>query len=96
MMARVAALHRAFLADPPSGLVPLDRVLGLFAPIRLRTARGDATGLAALALRGWEMFDQCVPRDVADAVLGLLEDLEPLAAALGSGRAPWPTVTSPP
>ena len=82
LMTRVAALHRAFLADPPSGLVPLDRVLGLFAPIRLRTARRDATGLPALALRGWEIFDQCVPRDVADAVLGLLEDLEPLAAAL--------------
>ena len=28
------------------------------------------------------MFDQCVPRDVADAVLALLVDVEPLAAAL--------------
>ena len=83
MLERVAALHRAFLGDPPAGLVPLDRVLGLFAPARLRAARGDATGLAALALRGWEMFDRCVPRDVADAVLGLLDDLGPLADALG-------------
>ena len=82
MLERVAALHRAFLADPPSELVPLDRVLGLFTPDRLRAARGDATGLGTLALRGWEMFDQCVPRDVADAVLALLVDVGPLAAAL--------------
>jgi aminoglycoside phosphotransferase (APT) family kinase protein len=57
-------------------------VLGLFAPARLRAAHRDTAGLATLALRGWEMFDQCVPRDVADAVLALLGDVEPLANAL--------------
>jgi len=79
---RVAALHRAFLHHPPEGLVPLDRLLSLFAPARLATARGSDNDLVALALRGWEMFEDCVPADVAGPVLRLLADVGPLRAAL--------------
>jgi hypothetical protein len=82
MLARVAALHRAFLDDPPAGLVPLDRLLGLFAPSRLTSARNSGNDLVSLALRGWEMFEDLAPADVAGPVLRLLADVGPLCAAL--------------
>ena len=36
----------------------------------------------ALALRGWELFEDLVPAEVAEPVLALLADIGPLAAAL--------------
>lgn len=84
MLERVAALHREFLGDPPTGLVPLDRVLSLFAPSRLAAARESDNDLVAAALRGWELFERCVPADVAEPVLALLADVGPLADALAA------------
>ena len=84
MLERVAALHREFLGDPPAGLVPLDRVLSLFAPSRLLAVGGSDNELVALALRGWELFEDLVPAEVAEPVLALLADVGPLAAALAA------------
>lgn len=81
-MAAVASLHRAFLGQAPPGLAPLDLVLTLFTPRRIRAARVAEVELMRLALRGWELFEDAAPSDVADAVLGLLDDPAPLVAAL--------------
>jgi hypothetical protein len=81
---RVAALHRAFLGDPPAALAPLDRVLALFAPRTMAALEEDRSPLVGYSRRGWELFHDCVPPDVADPVLDLLEDLTPLAAALAA------------
>ncbi len=85
MLARVAAMHRRFLGDPPPEVVPLDKVLTVFAPERIRGLADQGNELAGLACRGWEIFAQTVPADVAGPVLVLLEDSTPLATALGAG-----------
>ncbi|MET1060486.1 MAG: hypothetical protein ABWX84_12870 [Nocardioides sp.] len=82
MLERVAALHRRFLHHPPEGLVPLGRLLSLFSPARLAAAPDSDNDLVSLALRGWEMFEDSVPADVAGPVLDLLADVRPLGAAL--------------
>ena len=82
MVRRVADLHLTFLGQPVEGLTPLADHLALFAPARMRPHVGDANPLAAAAVRGWELFGDQVPHDVADAVLHLLEDPGPLSEAL--------------
>jgi hypothetical protein len=82
-MTAVAALHRAFLGQAPPGLARLDLVVSLFTPRRIRAAQVDVE-LMRLALRGWELFADAVPPDVADPVLALLDDPEPLVTALRS------------
>jgi hypothetical protein len=87
VLARVARMHDAFLGlDPatlPDGaLTPPADLLGLFAPARLAPHRDDDNQLPALALHGWEVFDDLVPDDVASAVTGLLADIGPLVDAL--------------
>ncbi|MFC4786873.1 phosphotransferase family protein [Nocardioides sp. MAHUQ-72] len=84
---RLAALHRTFLADPPPGLAPLDLVLSLFAPARVAPVATSGSELMALVLRGWELFAELVPGDVADPVLALLDDVAPLSEALAAGPA---------
>jgi hypothetical protein len=79
---RVADLHLAFLERPVEGLVPLADHLAVFSPARMRPHVADGNPLAAAALRGWELFKEQVPHDVADAMERLLEDPGPLAAAL--------------
>ena len=85
VLARVAAMHRRFLGDPPRDVVPLDRVLTVFAPERIRGMADEGNELAGLACRGWEIFAQTVPADVAGPVLVLLEDPARLVTALGEG-----------
>ncbi|MFL6004032.1 MAG: hypothetical protein ACJ72P_14595 [Nocardioides sp.] len=85
VLARVAAMHRRFLGSPPQETVPLDRLLARFAPQRVRRLAEEGHELAALARRGWEIFAQTVPADVAGPVLVLLEDPSPLATALCTG-----------
>lgn len=82
IMEAVASLHRAFLGLAPSGLAPLDLVVTLFTPRRIREAKVDEVELMRLALRGWELFADAVPTEVADFVLGLLDDPTPLVTAL--------------
>jgi hypothetical protein len=80
-MTAVAALHRAFLGVAPRGLAPLDLVVTLFTPRRIREA-DVGVELMRLALRGWELFADAVPVDVAQPVLGLLDEPAPLVSAL--------------
>jgi hypothetical protein len=84
-MERTAALHRAFLGAAPSDLVPLDKFLALFAPATARPLAEMGIELMRLVLNGWELFAEQVPGEVADAVLGLLEDVGPLRRALLEG-----------
>ena len=62
---RIGALHRQFLGHPPEGLAPLDLVLSVFSPRRIRTLAASGNELMELAQRGWEIFDRLVPADVA-------------------------------
>ena len=87
VLERVAALHRAFLGHAPEGLTPLHSCLGLFSPARVRPHLGDDNQLPPLVLRGWERFEQTVPKDVAEPALGLLDDLRPLERALAARPA---------
>jgi hypothetical protein len=82
VMGRVAALHRAYLDDPPRAVVPLGPVLDQFAPHRIGAAAGTGNPLPALVRRGWTLFESLVPREVVDLVLGVLADVGPYAAAL--------------
>jgi hypothetical protein len=86
LMDRVASLHRAFLGDPPQDLAPLDLTVPLFAPRRIRASAFAEVELMRLALRGWELFVDIVPGEVAEPVVALLDDSAPLVAALR--RAP--------
>ncbi|NYG05835.1 hypothetical protein BJ986_000322 [Phycicoccus badiiscoriae] len=85
-MTAIASLHRSFLCHPPPGLAPLDLVVTLFTPRRIREAAVADVDLMRLALRGWELFADAVPADVAGPVLALLDEPAPLVAALR--RAP--------
>ena len=82
VMGRVAALHRAFLADPPRAVAPLEPVLDQFAPHRIGAAVETDNPLPPLVQRGWVLFGDLVPRDVADLVFGVLADVSPYATAL--------------
>lgn len=84
-MQRVAALHRAFLGDAPPDVVPLQRTLALFAPSTARPLAEQGIELMRLVLRGWELFAEQVPQDVAEAVFALLDDVSPLRRALEAG-----------
>jgi hypothetical protein len=81
---RVAALHRAFLGAPLAGLAPLDRLVSLFTPDAMRRVTDGDNPLPRLSRRGWEIFPDLVPADVAAPVQALLDDVGPLVRALRS------------
>lgn len=85
VMHRAADLHRAFLGAAPADLVPLQRMLSLFAPEAARPLAERGVELMRLVLRGWELFAEQVPTDVGDAVLSLLDDVTPLRRTLEAG-----------
>ena len=80
MLRSVASLHRAFHEQPPDGLTPLDAVLGIFEPARIRPYAHEE--LAGYALRGWEIWADLVTDDVGEQVLALAQDATPLSRAL--------------
>jgi hypothetical protein len=82
MFRAVADLHAAFRGCAPAGLTPLERVVGLFEPRRLRPFAGAA--LADYALRGWEYWPEVAPGEVGDRVLALAQDTAPLTEACRS------------
>lgn len=84
MLTRVAALHRAFLGAAPEDLTPLPDLLALFAPDRMAPFVSATNPLAAITIRGWEVFGETVLAEVADPVFALLADPKPLANALQS------------
>jgi aminoglycoside phosphotransferase (APT) family kinase protein len=69
---------------PLGALTPLADHLGLFAPTRLAPHLDGPNTLAAAALRGWDLFMDLVPGDVAGPVMDLLHDVSPLEEALSS------------
>ena len=85
LMARVAELHRRFLGEAPADVVPLGQALALFAPATARPWAAEGVELMQLVLRGWELFVEQAPADVAGAVLTLLDDVTPLRLALQTG-----------
>ncbi len=85
VMQRTAAMHLAYLGDVPPVVVPLERALTLFAPSRARSLAEQGIELMRVVLRGWELFVEQVPAEVADACLALLDDVTPLRRALESG-----------
>lgn len=84
MLTRVAAQHHAFLGAAPDDLTPLPDLLALFAPDRMAPFVNGTNPLAAITIRGWEVFGETVPAEVADPVFALLADPQPLADALQS------------
>lgn len=81
----VARLHRRFLGDPPAGLCPLETRLALLGPQRVDAIAAVNPSLAGALARGWELFADLVPADVADAVARCQSDPAPLAAAMSTG-----------
>ncbi|WP_432478327.1 hypothetical protein [Nocardioides sp. GXQ0305] len=84
---RVAALHLAYLGDPPTAVAPLAPMLDMFAPRRIAGLARGGSDLFAAAMRGWEYFadPSLVPRDVSSAIFELHGDMRPLAAGLLAG-----------
>lgn len=76
----VTSLHRTFLGQPPDGLSPLDAVVGLFEPDRIRPYADEE--LIRYALRGWEIWADLVTDEVGEPVLALAQDSAPLARAI--------------
>jgi hypothetical protein len=79
MFAAIADLHAAFLGSAPDGLTPLDLLLGLFEPPRIRPHAGSS--LVDYALRGWEYWPEVAPGEVGERVLALAQDTAPLTGA---------------
>jgi hypothetical protein len=87
MLEKVAALHRAYLGDPPGAVAPLTPLLELFAPGHIATLAREGDELLAAAIRGWEYFADpaLVPPEVSGAVFALHRDATPLTRALSAG-----------
>ena len=79
MLRACADLHAAFLGEAPAGLTPLDAVLSMFEPDRIRPHAGAR--LIDFALRGWEYWPEVAPGEVGDRVLALAKDTGPITAA---------------
>ncbi len=79
MFAAIADLHAAFLGSATDGLTPLDLLLGLFEPRRIRPYASEA--LIDYALRGWEYWPEVAPGEVGERVLALAQDTTALTAA---------------
>ena len=94
MFAAIADLHAAFLGSVPAGLTPLDRLLGLFEPRRIRPHAGN--DIVNYALRGWEYWPEVAPGEVGERVLALAQDTAPLRRPVVRCRRPCCTVISRP
>jgi aminoglycoside phosphotransferase (APT) family kinase protein len=79
-------MHEAFYGQPLAGLCSLEARVTLFAPRRMAPLVGQGA-LPGQVLRGWEMFAKQAPRDVAQAVLDLLEEPSPLVSRLATRPA---------
>ncbi len=97
VLARVAAMHRRFLGSPPREVVPLDRVLTIFAPEQDPGAgrRGERAGRARLPRLGDLRPDGARRRGGPGARPAGGPHPPGHRAGRGAG-ARWPTATSPP
>jgi hypothetical protein len=82
LLATFAAMHRRFAGERIHGTCSLEARIMLAAPA---TVAGEVDGvdyLPKILTVGWEVFAETVPADVAAAVLGAVDDPEPLAREL--------------
>ena len=82
LLATFAAMHRAFAGERIDGACSLEDRIVLAAPA---TVAGEVDGvdyLPKILAVGWDVFAETVPEDVGAAVLGAVEDPEPLAREL--------------
>jgi hypothetical protein len=86
VLAAATAMHETFHGRPLAGLCPLETRVTLFAPGRMAPLVGEGA-LPAQVLRGWEQFAKQAPRDIAQAVLDLLEKPSPLVSRLAARPA---------
>ena len=91
ILGAAAALHATFAdVSPPagSGLCSLADRLGLHGPRTAAAERGGADLVPKQLETGWACFAEVVAPDVADAMLAILSDPEPLAAATLAAAPP--------
>jgi hypothetical protein len=82
VLAAAAALHMAFLDEPPVALCSLADRYGFLSPATARREAGGPDQVPKLIARGWERLPELLPPDVAEAVLAIAERPEPFAAEL--------------
>ncbi len=82
ILTAISGVHRRFHDNAPADLTPLDRHLAVFAPDQMAAPASQGNPLALACVRGWDIFADRVEPRVADAVMGLLTEPEPLVAAL--------------
>ncbi len=82
MLRGVTAMHRAFRGNPPDDLTPMELVLGIFEPDRIRPY--IEVPLIDAALRGWEYWPEVAPGEVGELVLELAQDSRPLVKSYAS------------
>jgi len=80
-----AEMHAAYWQVEAPGLCSLTDLLGLTAPATIAHETGTSTPFLGVVERGWTVFDELVPADVAVAVHRILDDPARLAAALVAG-----------
>lgn len=86
VLAAATTMHETFHGQPLAGLCPLEARVTLFAPVRMAPLVGEGP-LPTQVLRGWEQFAELAPRDIAQAVLDLLEEPSPLVSRLAARPA---------
>jgi hypothetical protein len=82
VLAAAAALHMAFLDEPPLALCSLADRYGSLSPATARREAGGPDQVPKLIARGWERLPELLPPDVAEAVLAIAERPGPFAAEL--------------
>jgi hypothetical protein len=82
VLSAAAAVHRRFAGVSVDGLCTLEDRLTLFAPDRMARVADGSNPLPMLVAKGWEVFADQVPGDVADAVFAVFDNPVALAAAL--------------
>jgi hypothetical protein len=79
VLSAVDAMHREFIGERPDGVASLDELYSVFLNLRHLAADFPIAGLFA---RGWELFPEVAPADVADVMSVLLQEPGLLAREL--------------
>lgn len=78
----VDAMHKEFWSEHPQGAWSLQEYYKAFLSWDRPKAVGDEWPIVVLWRRGWELFPEVVPPDVAEAMQAILADPVPLALQL--------------
>jgi hypothetical protein len=82
VMAAINAMAEEFWGEHTEGLCSLETRYAFLSPATAAREAGGRNPVPELIGRGWEVFAEVVPADVADAVMTILERPELLAAEL--------------